>query len=478
MNSSGTTPGYTYAPELVDNDLLGIHDKIDSVTVTGSQTEVGSSKNVPSDAVIINTEDGSGSNANYIIKYVDGTLTVRDKEIVSIEKSADRERATDYDVIRYTITVTNATSHDLHNVIVNDTNNFVGVPVLSQANGVTYDAEKGEFVIAEISHLRDETHTNAVTFTYTYTVDPTDPGTNNNDILENNDKITDMKVVESYSENPDGSTTPNYTEPNKDWLVETPDVDVEIIRQNLTIEKSADKTEAGVGDVVTYTLKVTNTGNTKLENVVVKDTNNFMGEPVENTKLHFGYRVNDDGTWTITSLGVGKSVTITYKYTVVADDLANGKLDNIATATIPAREDPTIPEKPVDSNEVIVPLYYKHLTIVKSADRDHAYPGEVVKYQVTVTNDGTVDMTNVTVSDDTNALGMFIVSTGDGYTYNPETRLFTIPALNIGDSVTLNYLYIVQNGDPETIINVATAHAPKNPDTEIPGDKDIEEPIL
>ena len=471
-----TEPGYTYAPELVDNDLLGIHDKMDSVTVTGSQTEVGSSKNVPSDAVIINTEDGSGSNANYIIKYVDGTLTVRDKEIVSIEKSADRERATDYDVIRYTITVTNATSHDLHNVIVKDTNNFVGVPVLSQANGVTYDAEKGEFVIAEISHLRDETHTNAVTFTYTYTVDPTDHGTNNNDILENNAKITDMKVVENYTENPDGSTTPNYTEPNKDWLVETPDVDVEIIRQNLTIEKSADKTEAGVGDVVTYTLKVTNTGNTKLENVVVKDTNNFMGEPVENTKLHFGYRVNDDGTWTITSLGVGKSVTITYKYTVVADDLANGKLDNIATATIPAREDPTIPEKLVDSNEVIVPLYYKHLTIVKSADRDHAYPGEVVKYQVTVTNDGTVDMTNVTVSDDTNALGMFIVSTGDGYTYNPETRLFTIPALNIGDSVTLNYLYIVQNGDPETIINVATAHAPKNPDTEIPGDKDIEEP--
>ena len=471
-----TEPGYTYAPELVDNDLLGIHDKMDSVTVTGSQTEVGSSKNVPSDAVIINTEDGSGSNANYIIKYVDGTLTVRDKEIVSIEKSADRERATDYDVIRYTITVTNATSHDLHNVIVKDTNNFVGVPVLSQANGVTYNAEKGEFVIAEISHLRDETHTNAVTFTYTYTVDPTDHGTNNNDILENNAKITDMKVVESYTENPDGSTTPNYTEPNKDWLVETPDVDVEIIRQNLTIEKSADKTEAGVGDVVTYTLKVTNTGNTKLENVVVKDTNNFMGEPVENTKLHFGYRVNDDGTWTITSLGVGKSVTITYKYTVVADDLANGKLDNIATATIPAREDPTIPEKPVDSNEVIVPLYYKHLTIVKSADRDHAYPGEVVKYQVTVTNDGTVDMTNVTVSDDTNALGMFIVSTGDGYTYNPETKLFTIHALNVGDSVTLNYLYIVQNGDPETIINVATAHAPKNPDTEIPGDKDIEEP--
>ena len=471
-----TESGYTYAPELVDNEKLGIHDKMDSVTVIGSQTEVGSSPNVPSDAVIVNTMDGTSSNTNYTIKYVNGTLTVRDKEGVSIKKTADRERTTDYEVIRYTITVTNATSHDLHNVVVKDTNNFVGTPVLSQANGVTYDADNGEFIIDEISHLRDATHTNVVTFSYTYTVDPTDHGTDNNDILENNAKITDMKVVESYTENPDGTQTPNYTEPDKDWLVKTPDVDVEIIRQDLTIEKSADKTEAAVGDIVTYQLKVTNTGNSTLENVVVKDQNNFMGAPVENTQVHFGYRVNDDGTWTITSLGAGKTVTITYKYTVVAEDLANGKLDNIATATIPAREDPTIPEKPIDSNEVIVPLYYKHLTIVKSADRDHAYPGEVVKYQVTVTNDGTVDMTNVTVSDNTNALGMFIIASGDGYSYNPETKLFTIPVLNVGDSVTLNYLYIVQNGDPDTIINVATAHSPKNPDTEIPGDKDITEP--
>lgn len=441
-----TESGYTYAPELVDNEKLGIHDKMDSVTVIGSQTEVGSSPNVPSDAVIVNTMDGTSSNTNYTIKYVNGTLTVRDKEGVSIKKTADRERTTDYEVIRYTITVTNATSHDLHNVVVKDTNNFVGTPVLSQANGVTYDADNGEFIIDEISHLRDATHTNVVTFSYTYTVDPTDHGTDNNDILENNAKITDMKVVESYTENPDGTQTPNYTEPDKDWLVKTPDVDVEIIRQDLTIEKSADKTEAAVGDIVTYQLKVTNTGNSTLENVVVKDQNNFMGAPVENTQVHFGYRVNDDGTWTITSLGAGKTVTITYKYTVVAEDLANGKLDNIATATIPAREDPTIPEKPIDSNEVIVPLYYKHLTIVKSADRDHAYPGEVVKYQVTVTNDGTVDMTNVTVSDNTNALGMFIIASGDGYSYNPETKLFTIPVLNVGDVDKRDVIVVVDAG--------------------------------
>lgn len=471
-----TDSGYTYTPELVNNEKIGIHDVMDSVTVTGSQTEVGSSPNVPSNAVIVNTLNGTGSNSNYTINYVNGELTVHDKETVSIEKSADREYATDNDVIRYTITVTNSTSHDLHQIVVKDTNNFVGTPVLSQANGVMYDAEQGAFIIDELSHLRDAQHTNSITFSYTYTVSPDDHGTDNDDILENNARITDMKVVKDYTEGPDGTLIPNYTDPEEDWLVGTPDVDVKIIRQNLTIEKSADKTGATVGDVVTYTLKVTNTGNCALENVVVSDKNNFMGADVENALLHFGYKVNDDGTWTIPSLGVGKSVTITYKYTVVAEDMANKQLDNIATAVIPPHENPTIPEKPVDSNEVIVPLAYKHLTIVKAADKEQAYPGEVVHYSVVVTNDGSIDMKNVTVSDDTNALGMFIVMSGDNYTYNPETKLFTIPVLNVGDSVTLNYLYIVQNGDPSTIINVATATAPKDPDTDIPGDKDVTEP--
>ena len=47
---------------------------LDSVTVTGSQTEVGSSDNVPSDAVIL--ANGTDVTANYNITYVNGTLTV------------------------------------------------------------------------------------------------------------------------------------------------------------------------------------------------------------------------------------------------------------------------------------------------------------------------------------------------------------------------------------------------------------------
>ena len=69
-----TNDGYTCSPGLATGDSFA------SVTVTGSQTNIGSSNNVPSDAVIKN-----GSNevmtGNYAITYANGTLTVTEKSI-------------------------------------------------------------------------------------------------------------------------------------------------------------------------------------------------------------------------------------------------------------------------------------------------------------------------------------------------------------------------------------------------------------
>ena len=64
-----TNDGYTCSPTLATGDSF------ESVTVTGSQTAVGSSSNVPSAAVIVN---GNNENmtTNYAITYANGTLTV------------------------------------------------------------------------------------------------------------------------------------------------------------------------------------------------------------------------------------------------------------------------------------------------------------------------------------------------------------------------------------------------------------------
>ena len=62
------------------NTALATGDSIDSVTVTGSQTVVGTSNNVPSAAKIVNG-DGEDVTASYEITYANGTLEVTKKSL-------------------------------------------------------------------------------------------------------------------------------------------------------------------------------------------------------------------------------------------------------------------------------------------------------------------------------------------------------------------------------------------------------------
>ena len=62
-------------------------DRVDSVTITGSQTKVGTGNNVPSGAVIKNANDDDVT-ANYDIQYANGSLEVT-KKAVTITADSD-----------------------------------------------------------------------------------------------------------------------------------------------------------------------------------------------------------------------------------------------------------------------------------------------------------------------------------------------------------------------------------------------------
>lgn len=68
-----TNDGYTVSG-------LEAGDRVDSVTITGTQTKAGTSNNVPGEAVIKNSAD-EVVNDNYTISYVNGTLEVTKKAI-------------------------------------------------------------------------------------------------------------------------------------------------------------------------------------------------------------------------------------------------------------------------------------------------------------------------------------------------------------------------------------------------------------
>jgi hypothetical protein len=78
-----TNNGYT-----ITSGTLVEGQSIDSITLVGSQTEIGSSTNVVSGAVITDSSSNDVT-ANYDITYVDGTLTVEENEPTGILLDAD-----------------------------------------------------------------------------------------------------------------------------------------------------------------------------------------------------------------------------------------------------------------------------------------------------------------------------------------------------------------------------------------------------
>ena len=105
----------------------------------------------------------------------------------------------------------------------------------------------------------------------------------------------------------------------------------------LSVTKSVDKTDARVGETLTYTILVENTGNVDLTGVTVTDTM-AEGRAVTWGTLPEGVKVNANNTLTIASLASGASVSLTATYAVTEDDLGD-TITNTAAAAVPRRPD-------------------------------------------------------------------------------------------------------------------------------------------
>ncbi|MGR3793743.1 DUF7507 domain-containing protein [Vannielia sp. SX4] len=186
----------------------------------------------------------------------------------------------------------------------------------------------------------------------------------------------------------------------------------------LSLDKTANLDPfAAVGDVVTYSFAVTNTGTVTLSDIVVDD-------PL------LGY------SCTIATLAVTATddTTCSTTYTITQADIDRGSVENTATATIPG-------EAPVPSTSTITgPARNAAFTIEKTASDDtEVAEGTVVTYSHVVTNTGNVTLEDVTLTDThTSASGTTTL------TFAPSN---VIALLEPGDSVTLTTSYTVTQDD-------------------------------
>lgn len=143
--------------------------------------------------------------------------------------------------------------------------------------------------------------------------------------------------------------------------------------------------------MIDYTITVTNTGNTILNDVTVDDSmlNQKTFKKIE-------------GKWEIGTLEIGSHVTIKAQYTVQEEDMEKGKVQNVATV------ETTSTEKKQDEVEVPTIEWKSDISVkkesklVKKADVNtisgKAEYGDTIKYTITATNkgrkQGTIDITD------------------------------------------------------------------------------------
>ena len=210
----------------------------------------------------------------------------------------------------------------------------------------------------------------------------------------------------------------------------------------IALEKTAspnDATALVVGQDVTYSFEVTNTGTVTLTDITV----------VEGSFTGSGTLSAVSCPPEAASLAPGDSVTCTATYTVEQEDVDRGSIVNDATATglPPGGETIVSPPSEVELDAEPDPS----LSLVKSAEPEMvANIGEIVNYSFVVTNTGNVTLTDITVNE-----GDF---SGAGTTPEIECPA-EVASLAPGDSVTCTASYTIVQADLDagSVTNSATA---------------------
>ncbi|MEV5573786.1 hypothetical protein AB0L06_27405 [Spirillospora sp. NPDC052269] len=157
---------------------------------------------------------------------------------------------------------------------------------------------------------------------------------------------------------------------------------------SIHIEKAADPDFVDApGETITFHERITNTGNTDLSNVGVKDDLDGLS-PVKCERA---------------SLAPGESTECAGDYTTTQADVDNGFVHNVATAFGVSYCAPEGIESQPD--EVTVPVLRPGISLRKSAEpMTYSTAGETITYRYHVTNTGDVPLLGIGVNDDMDGL--------------------------------------------------------------------------
>lgn len=147
--------------------------------------------------------------------------------------------------------------------------------------------------------------------------------------------------------------------------------------------------------VLTYTISVTNTGNTQLNNIAIADPIQAGTTYVANSADNGGTEDNGAIKWSV-NLNVGETKTVSFQVQV-SNDLTNfPAIGNIATVTDGNGNSKEAKVDPIPTEQI------RSFTSTKTdnlAAATKLKPGDEVTYSINVTNNGNIALNNISIVD-------------------------------------------------------------------------------
>ncbi|MEK5471327.1 cell surface protein [Bacillus sp. FSL R9-9863] len=179
-------------------------------------------------------------------------------------------------------------------------------------------------------------------------------------------------------------------------------VSTQINNANVTLTKSTNKQFATIGETISYTILITNSGNTAANNVQLTDPlpNGTILNPGTVTLNGVLQNVDSLVALPIGTIPGGATFTLSFQVTVINITAQNPIINN-AFASYIYTVNPSLPptSKTANSNSVTSTIRLANLHVNKSVDKTFAEVSDVLTYTFALTNDGNVAANNVLLSD-------------------------------------------------------------------------------
>ncbi|MEI6575201.1 MAG: Ig-like domain-containing protein, partial [Bacteroidota bacterium] len=353
-------------------------------------------------------------------------LTITDNADVSISKTVDNPTPNVGSNVVFTLTATNNGPSLALGVLVNDQLPS-GYTYVSDDGSGTYIPGTGVWTVGNM--VNGATATLHVTGT--------------------------VKASGTYVNTATISTTSDDPGPGANVATSTP---VPIPLADLSIIKTANNPTQDVGQNVTFTIAVANSGPSDATGVTVTDVLTSAYSFQSYTATVGSYN-NGTGLWSGFDLANGGTATMTITATV----LATGSYSNSATIG-----SPTVDPDPSDNTSTItpVPVEISDLAIVKTVNNPTPFAGNNVIFTLVVTNNGPSAATGITVTDVLTSGYTYVSNTTPtvgSFTYS--SGIWNIASLANGGTATLTITATVNISGNYT--NTATVGTPNQTDRDL-----------